>query len=107
MTALGGKIFAQSIQSIHQIHHLFARNFPEGTLENWQHNQFDGYPAIDMANRYLTHRSHALPEQQILLSQTIDPDGILQKAAGDSFVHTEDNSVSYFELLEDNQSGLR
>jgi hypothetical protein len=37
----------------------------------------------------------------------MDPKGYLKKAAGNTYIHTEENRVQYFEMFEDNTGALR
>jgi hypothetical protein len=78
----------------------------DGCLEQWNPNQFEGYDAIDTANRFFTPRSQARTEEITPFSNVVDPDGILASAMNvdDKFTHTIDNEVDYYErLIHDNK----
>ena len=36
-----------------------------------------------------------------MITDKIDPKGYLRKAAGNTFIHTEENKVHYFKMWED------
>jgi hypothetical protein len=42
-----------------------------------------------------------------MISDEIDPKGYFKKAAGNTFIHTEENQVHYFKMFEDNEGGLK
>lgn len=39
-----------------------------------------------------------------MITQEIDPKGYLKKAAGTTYIHTEENKVHYYEMHEDSTS---
>lgn len=79
---------------------MFSRSLPAGSLEPWTPNKYDGYPAIDMGNRYFTDSRDAAGEELIQFQDTVDPDGVLQGLIGPAFVHTRENEVEYFEEIQ-------
>ena len=101
LSGLGSVSFAKAIQSIHDIHGVFSRTFRDGSLEEWLPNQFEGYGAIDAANRFFTPRSQAKTEEISPFSNVVDPDGILTNAMNidNKFTHTFDNEVDYYERI--------
>ncbi|CAA7267778.1 unnamed protein product [Cyclocybe aegerita] len=103
LTGFGSESFADAIRCIEEIHNIFARHFPEESLELWNASSSAGYLTIDMANRYFTPRSQASPDQ-IISSFAIDPDGILAACTTDgTLVHTKDNSVEYYEHYQEGE----
>ena len=61
----------------------------------------EGFMAIDAANRYFTVRRGGNHEEEVPITDDMDPKGYLRKAAGATYVHTEENKVYYFEKCED------
>jgi len=68
-------------------------------------SMFGEWPAIDVANRYFTPKAVARMEDVRPIEFDIDPFGSLRKAAGASFVHTEENKVYYFQRKESASGG--
>ncbi|KAK7027424.1 hypothetical protein VNI00_015260 [Paramarasmius palmivorus] len=62
-----------------------------------------GYQTLDVYNRYFTSKRFATDEQHISFSKDIDPNGILEELRGDSFVHTADNVVEYYQRFREVQ----
>jgi hypothetical protein len=109
LTGLGGSTFAKSVQNIQDINQIFARNFPQGALEDWNPTTFEGHPAIDMNNRFFTLRKQTTTEEIIPLSGAVDPYGILSDSMGlnDQFVHTMENEVEYYQLVNDSEQEIK
>jgi hypothetical protein len=101
LTGLSSPKFNDAIQSIRTIEDMFRRQVVDGNLEMWVPSSFQGHPSIDVNNRYFTPRQHALQDNHISFSPTIDPDNILTKAMGEDFVHTEDNEIEYYEARKE------
>jgi len=67
---------------------------------------FGDLPAVETSNRYFTPKVDANAGDAQELTQEVDPDGQLARAAGSSFVHTGENKVHYYEKREDqNKNG--
>jgi hypothetical protein len=65
-------------------------------------SQQDGFTAIETSNRYFSIRTGSNQDGECLITQEIDPKGYLRKAAGTTYIHTEENRVHYYEMYEDN-----
>jgi hypothetical protein len=109
LSGLGSESFSRAVQGIQDIHGGFSRSFPDGCLEEWAPNQFEGHEAIDAANRFFTPRSQAKTEEILPFNDLVDPDEILTTAMrqDDQFTHTMDNEVDYYERTYDNESLIR
>ena len=109
LSGLGSESFSRAVQSIQDIHGRFSRSFPDGCLEEWVLNQFEGHEAIDAANRFFTPRTQAKTEEILPFNPLVDPDEILATAMkqDDQFTHTMDNEVDYYECIHDNESLIR
>lgn len=59
-------------------------------------SHFEEFAAIDASNRYFNPRTGS-QEIECPIAADIDPMGYLKKAAGNLFVHTEENKVRYYE----------
>ena len=69
-------------------------------------SQEEEFTAIDTSNRYFTARKGENQEPECLITDDMDPKGYLRRAAGTTYVHTEENKVYYFEKLQ-NETGMR
>jgi hypothetical protein len=99
LTALGALYLHDCIKSIVVIQHTFSRLLPPDSMEDWVPAAFDSHAAIDMGNRYFTHRHDTTDNESVTFNTSIDPDRILEKALGTDFVHISENDVKYFELI--------
>jgi len=97
LTAFGNPAFNKPIESIAAIHGIFKRAVGDHLSESPVHSTYEEFPAIDVSNRYFTPRGAADPEEIRPLTAELDPNGYLAKAAGSTYVHTEENRVYYFE----------
>jgi hypothetical protein len=89
--------FESAVESITGIHAAFSRQFKEGQLNNWQPSSSWNQPGIVANNRYLTLAKDTMPHDIIPFSAIEDPKGILNKYVDDTYVHTSDNVVQYYE----------
>ena len=60
----------------------------------------EGFMAIDAANQYFTFRTGRSDNNEIPITDDMDPKGYLRKVAGTLYIHTEENKVYYFEKCE-------
>jgi hypothetical protein len=88
---------------------MFEQSFPINSLEKWTPSYVSGtdHPIMEVSNRYFTQKIHSSSNDIVPLEKDIDPRGILKKVAGTEFVHTVENSVSYFKLVEDTDNKQR
>lgn len=103
LTGLSSPKFNDAILSVRAIEDIFRRQALDGDLdmEVWVPSAFQGYPSMDVGNRYFTPHKHALRESQISFNPLVDPDNILSEAMGEEFVHTDDNEVEYYEARKE------
>ena len=89
--------------SIRAIQHTFSRTLPDDGMEDWSASIFEGYEAIDMGNRYFTHKKDMSTSEAISFKTSLDPDGILRAmtTVDMEFGHTQENEVQYFEMMTD------
>ena len=100
LTAFGNPVFDKLIENIAAIYAIFKRAVGDNISENAVYSMYEDSPAIDVANRYFSPRGSADPEEIRPLTAEVDPNGYLAKAAGTTYVHTEENKVYYFEKAE-------
>ena len=97
LTAFGNPVFDKPIENIAAIFAIFKRAVGDNISESAAYSMYEEFPAIDVANRYFTPRGGADTEDIRPLTEEVDPNGYLAKAAGSMYVHTEENKVYYFE----------
>jgi hypothetical protein len=95
LTAFGNPVFDNFIANIAVIHSIFRRAIGEQLMEDTAYAECPA--TIDLTNRYFVPKASAFPEDIRTLTAEVDPFGILAKAAGSAYVHTEENKVYYFE----------
>lgn len=97
ITGMGNETFDNAAVSLAQIHAIFKRTIGNQLEEDSVHSDFKGYKAIDTSNRYFTPKDSKGGMESVPLGNDVDPYGFLLKAAGNSYVHTEDNKVYYYQ----------
>ncbi|KDR70625.1 hypothetical protein GALMADRAFT_75833 [Galerina marginata CBS 339.88] len=98
LTAFGDAMFDLVGSNIAEVHALFGRIVGADQLQECSmFANFEGYAAVEMSNRYFTPKNEASGATEIGLTDEIDPQGSLRKAAGAGYVHTDDNQVGYYE----------
>ena len=89
--------FHEDLKAIRNINAAFEAEFPPGKFQPLEVVNVHGQDCIRISNRFLTPKSDTGSSQHIADSmKLIDPYGILQRAAGPKYVHTEDNVVKYY-----------
>ena len=73
----------------------------------WTPTEFESHPSLDFVNRYFSSRKHVKTEGHIPFDAKVDPQGILARLRDDEFIHTTDNTVRYFELIEEKSDKLK
>jgi hypothetical protein len=89
--------FHSTVESITGIHATFSQQFKEGQLNPWQPSSSWNQPGIVTNNCYLTLAKDTMPHDVIPFSTIEDSKGILNKYVDDTYVHTLDNVVRYYE----------
>lgn len=90
--------FATYISAIQAIWQVFASNLPERALQMWQPQWSHGFIGLDASSRYFVSASGAETAAQSPLGASIDPLGLLQRAASTRhLVHTDKNIVKFYE----------
>ena len=97
LTTFGNPVFKKPIKNIAEIYAIFKRAIRDNLSESTVYLMYEGFPAIDIVNRYFTPKGAADSEEICPLTAEVDPNGYLAKAAGSTYVHTEENKVYYFE----------
>lgn len=94
---MGNATFDNTVLNLARIHAIFKRTIGNQLEENAVHSDFKGYKALDTSNRYLTPRDDKRDIEAVPLGIDVDPYDFLLKAAGNTYVHTEDNKVYYYQ----------
>lgn len=104
VSGLGLEQFEQYTKAIMSIRQVLDGHLAAGMLQEWTPSTENGYLCLDFSNRYFSTNEEADGRSTFPLSKDLDPFGILAKAAGKG-VHTEDNTVMYFERRSFNKAG--
>jgi hypothetical protein len=107
VTGLGNTSFDGLSADFARIRALFKRAIGPFLQDDAVMSQFEEFAAIDASNRYFSPRTGRNQEHEHPITADIDPKGYLAKAAGDSFVHTEENKVWYYEKHEGSAGEIR
>lgn len=94
---MGNAAFDNAAANLAQIHAIFKRTIGNQLEEHAIHSDFKGYKAIDASNRYFSPRDGRRDMESVPLGIEVDPFGFLLKAAGNAYVHTDDNKVYYYQ----------
>ena len=107
ITGFGNETFEKLTTDIARIQAIFKRAIGPQLQDEAGLSQYDGFTAIDASNRYFTLRTDRNQNEECMITDEMDPRGYLRKAAGNTFIHTEENKVHYFEMREDNAGESR
>jgi hypothetical protein len=107
VTGLGNTSFDRLSEDIARIQALFKRAIGPFLQDEAAVSQFEEFAAIDASNRYFTPRTGRNLKDERPITADIDPKGYLMKAAGDLFVHTEENKVRYYQKHEGSAGEIR
>lgn len=107
VTGLGNKSFDGLSADIARIQALFKRATGPYFQDEAAMSQFEEFLAIDASNRYFNARTGRNQEDECPITADIDPKGYLTKAAGNLFVHTEENKVWYYEKHKGSTGEIR
>ena len=97
LAGLGLQKFDEALAAISNINDMFEGEVPEGQFQPLETAAFEGFTCLRFANRYLTlgGDNHQTEPYKI-----VDPFGILRRAVGHKYNHTEENMVQYFRQRE-------
>ncbi|KDR79834.1 hypothetical protein GALMADRAFT_62586, partial [Galerina marginata CBS 339.88] len=108
LTGLGSPAFDAVSVNVAEVHTLFGRIVGADRLQECSiYTTFEGGAAVEMSNRYFTPSKEAESGAARILSEEIDPLGILTQAAGTEYIHTEDNEVCYYERQGKNEDNYK
>lgn len=86
---------------------IFKRAIGSQLQDDGGFSQQDGFTAIDTSNRYFSLRTGSNQNDECLITHEMDPKAYLRKAAGTTYIHTEENRVHYYEMCEDSTGETR
>jgi hypothetical protein len=97
LTGLGTPLFDAAVNGVADIFSAFARCIAIDKLAPCNLlDTYDTYTSIDLCNRYFTPRKDAPTEEHVAFNSDIDPKGFLTLAAGNKYIHAEQNIVKYY-----------
>ncbi|KAF7971997.1 hypothetical protein HWV62_19275 [Athelia sp. TMB] len=83
---------------IARIASLMGDNIEKGDIETWKPQRYRTWQALDLENRFFVRQNSEGDAEGIKIPSNIDPDGILSALAGDQWVYTDENQVSYYRM---------
>jgi hypothetical protein len=92
---------AAATRAIQAIQTVFASEFKEDQIEKWQPPTYADVPRLDASNRYFTASKDMVQSIQLPFTLLADPNGVLQSMQGQDLIHTFDNVVDYYKLIDD------
>ena len=98
LTGFGSDDFEKAVEGIANIATFMGEHLERGDIESWRPERFRCWKALELGNRYFVHQNSEGDMIPVPLPSSIDPDGVLTALAGDEWVHTEENEVSYYRL---------
>ncbi|KAF7968166.1 hypothetical protein HWV62_31706 [Athelia sp. TMB] len=96
LTGFGCKQFQQAVNSAANLVAFMGQNMDDGSIEQWAPVRFQAWPALEFSNRYFVHQNTEGDMVPVAYSENMDPDGVLAEMAGEDWVHTADNQVSFY-----------
>ncbi|KAM6493896.1 hypothetical protein JOM56_010257 [Amanita muscaria] len=108
LTGLGAPHFEASMKGLTNIFVLFSRFVPADKLQACSMmGKFGEHASMDSGNRYFTAKKDNPTERNIPFSTDVDPNRILERAAGSGYIHSEHNIVRYYERVETTDNKIR
>ncbi len=78
------------------LHMMGKCEFRDSELDDWKSQTVNGFDVVELSNCYFRPSKSMNDEENILISQDVDPMGILTKMAQCRWFHMEDNIVQYY-----------
>lgn len=104
LAGYGSTSFAKSLENTEEVHSLFQRNFPLGTMADRIATTFGDEEAFSAATRLFTMRIDAPNETDLEFSDGVDPTGRLERMKGSDLMHLSDNKITYLRRTVDKSS---
>lgn len=104
ISGLGVPQFEKCVAGILAIGRVLESQVPSGKLRDWKPTDDHGYLCFEFFNRYFSSSEEANGRLSCPMDSVLDPFQIIANANPPG-VHTEDNTVLYFERREFNKPG--
>lgn len=109
ITGLGTAMFQQYIDRLQDLHEMFSRCLPEGSLDPlnlssciFSHSASQHtHSCIDLSTRYFTAKNEDPINSPQPINPLIDPKGYLAAVGDENFFYGIDNEVLYFRITSD------
>ena len=101
ITGYGNQLFEILTGDMARIHSIFKRAVSPQLQDEAGVSEADGFTTIHASNRYFSLRTESNEADNCQITDNVDPKGYPRKAAGSTYVHTEENKVYYFEKCKD------
>ena len=90
------------MQGIVDVLTMFSSRVPREAIRSCENigNMFGLHPSIDLLNRYFSSIRNAATEKSVPFSDEVDPHRILSRLETPNYIHSEQNVVHYYELIQ-------
>ena len=106
LTGLGTPKFESGVKALTDIYAFFSRFVPFDKLQlSTIVDKYGEYTSIECGNRYFSLRKDMPFAKPVPFSTDIDPQGILTRAAGTTYIHADLNVVRYYERRVETTNG--
>ncbi|KAF7967771.1 hypothetical protein HWV62_33181 [Athelia sp. TMB] len=99
VTGFGNAEFERAVNGAAQLAIFMQKNIEPGSVDSWCPDRFQTWSALEFTNRYFVRQNVEGDMIAIEFGRNVDNDGLLTKIAGEEWVHTEENRVSYFNRI--------
>lgn len=97
----GSKTFDRNVELLRRLSACLQRSLPDGSVHPWAPIlDQDGCPVLQFSNRYFSSTHAARGKTALSFPPAVDPKGVLARAAGDRWVHVDDNVVEYLQIRD-------
>ncbi|KAF7984851.1 hypothetical protein HWV62_10809 [Athelia sp. TMB] len=96
VTGFGGAEFDRAVEGAAKLAVFMQENIDPNLVDQWTPEHFQSWSALEFTNRYFVHQNVEGDMVPVEFGPHVDTEGLLAKIAGENWVHTEENVVSYF-----------
>ena len=100
VTGFGNADFQRAVNGAAQLAVFMRENIDPVSVDDWAPVRFQSWPALEFSNRYFVHQNVEGDMIPVEFGPNVDNEGVLAKIAGEEWVHTDENRVSYLQRIE-------
>lgn len=95
--------FDKTLQGLDKVHRFFSDSLPKSNLEPMEPLLIDENLAMACHTRYFLRNRFCKSKKPHPFGPGVDPSGDLDRLAGNSYTHTDENDVQYLEKKVDSE----